>query len=239
MFKICTHFIFIALTFTASASQAIVWKGIFIAGDDSIENFDNGREDLTAQFELLGLLTSHQLSSSDNYISEENNVYPADASHIFNAFEQLNVQAGEGCLIHMTSHGMKNQGFYLSKAGPGILPPDLFTDLVNAACGNQPTVVLVSACYSGQFITEGIKGPNRVILTAARSDRPSFGCSADTEYTYWDGCMLEALPQSSTWKELYQNVNSCVSVKEAAIGAQPSEPQAYFGENTDSWTILN
>lgn len=84
-----------------------------------------------------------------------------------------------------------------------------------------------------------MKGANRIVLTAARADRPSFGCSADTEYTYWDGCMLQELPNSNTWVDLYKNVNSCITKKEALIGVQPSEPQAYFGENTKDWTILH
>lgn len=239
MKSIFTSILFIAFIVTGSVSHAITWKGIFIAGDDSIENFDNGREDLTKQFELMGSLNSTQLSSSDDYISQKDGVLPADAENIINAFEQLSVKSGEGCLIHMTSHGVPNAGFYLSKAGPGVLPPDVFADLVNVACGDAPTVVLISACYSGQFITDALKGPNRVIMTAARSDRPSFGCSEDTEYTYWDGCMLENLPKSNTWTDLYSNVNACITTKESAMGFQPSEPQAFFGENTAEWTILD
>lgn len=229
--------LFVSLVATASVSHAITWKGIFIAGDDSIENFDNGREDLTKQFSQMGTLTSSQLSSSDDYI--KNDVLEANAENLISTFEKMSLKSGEGCLIHMTSHGAKGQGFYLSKAGPGILPPDVFADLVDVACGQEPTVILVSACYSGQFITEKLKGPNRVILTAARSDRPSFGCSEDTEYTYWDGCMLQELPNSKTWVDLYSNVNSCISEKESAMGFDPSEPQAFFGENTKAWTILN
>ncbi len=239
MKTIASLVLFIAFVSTASVSHAITWKGIFIAGDDSIENFDNGREDLTKQFSLLGDLSTKQLSSSDDYVSEKDGVLEANAENIINAFETLATKSGEGCLIHMTSHGANGQGFYLAKAGPGILPPDVFSQLVDQACGQEPTVILVSACYSGQFITEDLKGPNRVILTAARADRPSFGCSPDTEYTYWDGCMLEQLPKSNTWSDLYTNVNACITTKEAAIGVQPSEPQAFFGENTKEWTILN
>ncbi|MCC6138117.1 MAG: hypothetical protein IT287_05765 [Bdellovibrionaceae bacterium] len=226
-----------AIIFTGAASHALDWKGVFISGDDSIENFDNGREDLTALLSARGSISTAQLSSSDKYISEKNGVYPADAANIIATFENLNLLPTEGCFVHMTSHGAKGQGFYLSKAG--ILPPVTFETLINGACGEAPTVILVSACYSGQFITEGLKGANRIILTAARPDRPSFGCSADTEYTYWDGCLLEQIPNSKTWTDLYKNTNSCITKKEAAIGAQPSEPQAYFGENTKDWTILH
>ncbi len=217
--------------------QAKDWKGVFIAGDHSIDNFDNGREDLTSLFSSLGSLQTVQLSSSEKFVSAEKGVYPATANNLNAAFGILKDQPQEGCLIFMTSHGIKDQGFYLSLAG--VLPPQSLADLVNYSCGDAPTVVLVSACYSGQFIIDAIKGPNRVIMTAARADRTSFGCSPDTEYTYWDGCLLSEIPNSNTWPELYERVNKCISVKEAAIGVIPSEPQAYFGENTKDWPILN
>jgi Peptidase C13 family len=218
------------------AAHAVSWKGIFIAGDDSIDNFDNGREDLTAIFSRKGTLAStQQLSSSDKFIGRD--VVEANSQNLINAFGKLGIKAGEGCFIHMTSHGAKGQGFYLSRAG--VLPPASLAALVNRACGQAPTVILVSACYSGQFISEELKGPNRVILTAARADRPSFGCSADTRYTYWDECVLSEVPNSQTWKDLYTNVNACISGKESQLGANPSGPQAYFGANTANWAILH
>ena len=220
-----------------SAAHALEWRGIFIAGDDSIDNFDNGRMDLTQMFSNLGSLTTVQLSSSKKFISQQNQVYPAVAQNVATAFKKTTVKSGEGCLIHMTSHGLQGQGFYFSMAG--ILSPETFETLVNSACGQEPTVILVSACYSGQFITEGLKGPNRIILSAARADRPSFGCSADTRYTYWDECLLTEIPKSSNWPDAYNKVNVCITGKEKALGANPSEPQAYFGENTKEWPILH
>ena len=227
--------LFVLLT-VSPAAHAVSWKGIFIAGDDSIDNFDNGREDLTAVFSRAdNLVSTQQLSSSDKFIGRE--VVEASERNILNAFAKLTVKEGEGCFIHMTSHGAKGQGFYLSRVG--VLPPSSFAALVNKACGQAPTVILVSACFSGQFITEELKGPNRVILTAARADRPSFGCSADTRYTYWDECVLSEVPNSANWKDLYANVNACITTKESQLGANPSGPQAYFGANTGSWSILH
>ncbi|RZA07364.1 MAG: hypothetical protein EOP11_07910 [Proteobacteria bacterium] len=224
--------------FTISpAAHALSWKGIFIAGDDSIDNFDNGREDLTAIFSRAGTLTStQQLSSNDKFIGQHD-VVEANEANLVKAFSSMGVKAGEGCFIHMTSHGAKHGGFYLSRAG--VLPPATLAALVNKACGQAPTVILVSACYSGQFIVDALKGANRVILTAAREDRPSFGCSADTRYTYWDECVLSEVPNSRTWKELYGNVNACISRKETELGANPSGPQAFFGANTANWAILH
>lgn len=230
--------LFFSVLSLASVSQGTSWKGLFVAGDHSIENFDNGREDLTNLFTKLGDLESIQLSSSKKYVSVQKGVASATYENIAKSFGQMKVslKANDGCFIHMTSHGAKAQGFYLALSG--ILDPATFSSLVNQACGSAPTVILISACYSGQFITEDLKGPNRVIMTAARPDRPSFGCSPDTEYTYWDGCLLEEVPRSQTWVELYKNVNSCIAEKEAKLNVRPSEPQAFFGENTMTWEIM-
>jgi hypothetical protein len=223
--------------FISAHANAIEWKGIFIAGDNSIENFDNGRVDLTAAFSAKGdLVSTTQLSSSQRYIGHDG-VVAADAAGVVNAFKNLNRQEGQGCLVHMTSHGTKAQGFYLALAG--ILSPKKLAQLVNEACGDAPAVILISACYSGQFITPELKGPNRVILTAARADRPSFGCSSDTRYTYWDDCVLTELPQAASWQDLYAKVGVCIQKKEADLQAFPSEPQAFFGENTSNWEILH
>lgn len=118
-------FIIAALSFS-SYSHALSWKGVFIAGDDSIENFDNGREDLTQAFSQKGDLATLQFSSSSKYISDTNNVYAAVGENLVAGFQQLAVKSNEGCLIHMTSHGIKNQGFYLSMAGV-LTPIDLET----------------------------------------------------------------------------------------------------------------
>ena len=38
--------------------------------------------------------------------------------------------------------------------------------------------------------------------------------------------------------DVYANVKNCVEKKEQAIGVRPSLPQAFFGANTNGWTIL-
>ena len=71
--------------------------------------------------------------------------------------------------------------------------------------------------------------PNRIILTAARGDRPSFGCQAHRTYNFFDECVLGVLPVSATWRAVFNEANSCVRRMEHALGVQPSEPQAYIG----------
>lgn len=220
----------------SAQAHANTWKSIFVAGDDSIENFDKGREDLAALFGQIGTVQAIHHSAAPKLTRLGSPIRLATVRNIADSFSKLDVKADEGCFVHMTSHGIKNGGFYLTRDQP--LLPSAFAKMVNAACGDQPTVILISACYSGQFITDELKGDNRVIMTAAIEDRPSFGCSPDTEYTYWDGCLVSEVPHSRTWNEVYANVKTCVEKKEQAIGVRPSLPQAFFGANTGGWVIL-
>jgi hypothetical protein len=78
---------------------------------------------------------------------------------------------------------------------------------------------------------------NRIILTAARQDRTSFGCSAEEQYTYWDSCLIDSLPTAENWKSLYGTIRQCVETKEHQGHFTPSLPQAYFGKEVSDLKI--
>ena len=134
----------------------------------------------------------------------------------------------------MTSHGTR-QGFYLRNGAP--ITPQTLDKILNRACGDKPTVVLISACYSGVFVGPSMQKKNRIILTAARQDRTSFGCSAENQYTYWDACLIDSLPTAETWKSLYGTIQQCVQKKESQGQFKPSLPQAFFGEEVSDLKI--
>jgi hypothetical protein len=237
-------FLFLALSLNAFAtnipySEDITWKSIFISGDDSIKNFDQARIDLSDLFATYGALEENQIHlSAERRFIGRNGVQSSTLNNIKNAFESLNASNdNDGCLIYMTSHGKPNNGGFVLSSGKSLKPKDL-ANFVNKACGTKPTVILISACFSGQFITSELTGDNRIILTAAIKDRPSFGCDPDIKYTFWDGCLIEEIPSSDTWKEAYKNVKSCIEKKETELGATPSLPQAYFGRNIRDYKIL-
>ncbi|UJW86054.1 C13 family peptidase [Devosia sp. SL43] len=232
MRKLC--FAALLLLCANAPALAIEWHALFLAGDDSIENFDNGRRDLSALLDEIGDIEAIQVTSSRRVARREDIVF-ADEDGVEQAFGGLQASKGQGCLIHLTSHGNED-GLYLAHAA--TLDPDHFARLVDRACGKYPTVILVSACYSGVFITDQLEGPNRIILTAARDDRPSFGCSSDTRYTYWDACLLENIEAGALWRDVYDRVRSCVRREEREIGADASEPQAFFGAKAGDWAVV-
>ena len=101
------------------------------------------------------------------------------------------VSAREGCLIYFTSHGTPDGAV----VGERLLTPVGAARMIGDACGERPTVVVMSACFSGVFVP-ALAGPNRMVLTAARPDRSSFGCGETDRYPYFDACLLESMPNA-------------------------------------------
>ena len=77
-----------------------------------------------------------------------------------------------------------------------------------------------------------LEGPNRLVFTAARPDRTSFGCGDNDKYPFFDACVLESLPRSANFPGLAKEVEGCVSRKEHQAGVGlPSDPQVSIGKN--------
>jgi len=149
----------------------------------------------------------------------------ADGEVIFDELSRLTRQAPDGCLIYLTSHG-NPEGV---QVGDGLLPPGALGEMVDRTCGDRPTVAIISACFSGVFVP-ALDGPNRMVLTAARPDRASFGCGQSDRYTYFDGCVLQSLAHVRDFAALAPAATACVSRKETETHAVPaSEPQTKIG----------
>jgi hypothetical protein len=204
------------------------WQVVLAAGDDAQPVFDNATRELSRRLAAAGVPASgiHRLSASMGEI--EAGAEPASADNLWHRIADLPVRPGDRCLILLTSHGERGVGLWLARSDRAFRPDELASAL-SRGCAAAPTVVIVSACYSGGFANGKMAKPNRVILTAARGDRPSFGCQAHRTYNFFDECLLGALPQASTWRSVYDGTTRCVRRMEHTLGAQASEPQAFFG----------
>ncbi len=80
--------------------------------------------------------------------------------------------------------------------GSAEVPPKRMAAMVNNSCGDKPAVIVMSACFSGQFVP-ALARDSRIVITAARPDRTSFGCGEMDQYTFFDDCFLRALPMGS------------------------------------------
>jgi hypothetical protein len=209
------------------------WAAVVVAGDDHAahtdaltETFDNARRDVASAMEGVGFSPANLVQ-----FSVRPQRYPdarpqgTDAQAIFSALRRLTTRAGGGCLIYFTSHGAP-QGIVI---GDDLAPPGVLAAMIDQTCGARPTVIVLSACYSGVFIPR-LKKPTRLILTAARADRASFGCGESDRYPFFDACLLGALPAAGDFLELGPAVQTCVARRERAQGVgPPSRPQFVVG----------
>jgi Peptidase C13 family len=212
----------------ATANPAARWQVVLAAGDDAEPVFDNATRALSQRLADAGVPTTniHRLSASTAELGAA--VEPALAGVLLQRIGTLPVRPGDRCLIFLTSHGEREAGLWLARSNT-VLSPNELAQALSRSCANVPTVVVVSACYSGSFAVGRMAKPNRIVLTAARNDRPSFGCQAHRMYNFFDECLLLALPKSATWRGVADGSKECVRRMERALGARPSEPQAYFG----------
>jgi hypothetical protein len=204
------------------------WEVVLAAGDDAEPVFDNATRAFDQHLIAAGVPARniHRLSASATELSPS--VEPAYAKALLHRIAGLSAQPGDRCLVFLTSHGERGAGVWLARSNLALSPDEL-ADALSRGCGPAPTVVIVSACYSGGFAAGKMAKPNRIILTAARSDRPSFGCQPHRTYNFFDECLLSALPKFATWRAVFDGTRTCVRLMEQALEERPSEPQAYFG----------
>ena len=217
-----------AVTNAAPTNPATGWQVVLAAGDDAEPVFDNATRALSKRLAAAGVPIGniHRLSASAAELGAA--VEPALANILLQRIGTLPARPGDRCLIFLTSHGERGAGLWLARSNT-TLSPDELAQALSRGCAAVPTVVVVSACYSGSFAAGKMAKPNRIVLTAARDDRPSFGCQVHRVYNFFDECLLGALPKSATWRAVADGSRECVSRMERALGERPSEPQAYFG----------
>jgi hypothetical protein len=136
--------------------------------------------------------------------------------------------AGEGCLVYLTGHGAP-EGIALSADSPTVYVRTTRMESMLNSCSGHPTVLIISACFSGIYMKPGITRAERVVMTASASDLPSFGCSNNLKYTFFDQCFMDALPRNSNWGALGDDINKCVRQTESRSAFPASKPQFFFG----------
>ncbi|MFO1162682.1 MAG: C13 family peptidase [Reyranellaceae bacterium] len=198
------------------------WHVVLIAGDNNSPAFDNGVRAMRDRLTSSGVRDIRAFTSDP---AANPSLPVATAANVSGA---LRGGGGDACLAFITSHGDET-GFVL-KAANGTVGPSTLDSALDTGCGTRPTVVVVSACHSGVFLSPAMRQPNRIVLTAAASDRASFGCGAGDRYTYYDQCLLQQFDMVSTWQQLAQATRICVENLERRMGVTPpSRPQTFIG----------
>jgi hypothetical protein len=222
----------LAMAGGAQAAAFSNWAAVVVAGDwhasdgGPTEAFDNARRDVTRAIARAGFRADNIRQFSvrpERY--KDTQPDKAELQAIFLALSEGAARAKDGCLFYLTSHGLP-QGAQVDQA---ILRPGVLAGMLDRACGDRPTVVVISACFSGVYLAPLAK-PNRMVLTAARADRTSFGCGQANKYPFFDDCFLSSMPATRDFGGLAGAVRECVRVRETAEKmTPPSEPQVWVG----------
>lgn len=194
------------------------WHAVLVAADPSLPVWDNAVERFARSLPATASL--RRFSAAGRPGAE-----PATLPAVVQAIAELRPGPGEGCLMFVTAHGVPDRGLVFA-AQRQAMGPRLLDAALDRGCRDAPTVAILSGCFSGNF-APALARPNRAVLTAARADRPSFGCGAGYTYTVFDSCLLDALDVIAPrgWTAVADTTAACVSAEEARLRERPSEPQ--------------
>lgn len=135
-------------------------------------------------------------------------------------------------VLFMTSHGREWDGFALelNETDLGRLMPAQLARMLGAS-RILNRVVIVSACFSGQFVP-ALAEEHTLLMTSAASDRSSFGCSNDAEWTWFGRALFkEALPKLRKFEPAFAAALKRIERWEKEKDYTPSEPQIRVGSD--------
>ncbi|SUZ37935.1 peptidase C13 [Xanthomonas arboricola pv. juglandis] len=137
----------------------------------------------------------------------------------------------DALLLFVTTHGTEDHTLYVQvdqDEEDFISPQDLRQALDDAGIGNR--IIVLSACYSGGFIP-ALRSPDTLILTAARADRPSFGCGNTSNATYFgQAWLIDAMNRSDDPLAAFDMARTAITAREKQEGELPSLPQQSLGK---------
>ena len=128
-------------------------------------------------------------------------------------------------VLFMTSHGSADHKFGLELWPMRFdeLDPAVLRGLLDES-GIRHRVVIVSACFSGGFVP-ALAGADTLVITAAATDRTSFGCSNEAYWTYFGRAYFDqSLRTTSSFVKAFESAKVMVAQRAAARGIRSLQP---------------
>jgi hypothetical protein len=138
-------------------------------------------------------------------------------------------------VLYVTTHGAPFGLFYNDgDAGAGAVSPTrLWTNLSQLGIHNR--LLILSACFAGVFVPM-LQSPTTAIVTAASADRTSFGCQADSDWTFFgDALVNHALRKPQPLAAASAEAFGLIEAWEAKGKLTPSQPQLSIGSEVSRW----
>ena len=138
-------------------------------------------------------------------------------------------------VLYTTSHGTPFGLYYHdADSGYGAISPNRLS-LMLGQLGLSNRLLILSACFSGIFVPV-LQSETSAIVTAASSRRPSFGCAASNDWTYFGDAMINhALRKPQPLAAAFAEAEALVTRWEGQSGDQPSQPQYFAGAGAARW----
>ena len=134
-------------------------------------------------------------------------------------------------VLYMTSHGSRNHEFSVSfwpLPLNDVTPAMLRKHLDDS--GIKWRVVMISSCYSGGFV-KPLMNDYSAIATAAASDRQSFGCSNENDFTYFGEALLKnQLQDEYSLPVAFSQAIEEIAARESREKLTASNPQVFIGD---------
>lgn len=139
-------------------------------------------------------------------------------------------------ILFATTHGDPVNGLAYrdGNKGIGMIAPVRMASLLDGL-GFERRMILLSACYSGIFLPH-LTSENSVIVTAAASNRTSFGCAPGNDWTFFgDALINNGLRKPQPFAKATEEAVALIGEWEKQAKLIPSRPQTFIGDKADSW----
>ena len=136
--------------------------------------------------------------------------------------------------LFMTSHGSVDHK--LSAGFDLLLMNDITAEAIQSgldSAGIKWRVIVISACYSGAFISL-LEDDHALVITASGGDRNSFGCGHDGEFTYFGEAFFgKHLRQGHSFISAFRLAREEIEDREQREGKVASRPQIFIGKEME------
>lgn len=143
---------------------------------------------------------------------------------------------GEDVLVlYTTSHGNQlGLAYHYGDTGYGVLSPTRLAGALEEV-GIERRILIISACYSGVFVP-ALASADTAILTAAASERNSFGCEPENDWTFYgDALINRAMRQPQPLAAVAREANRMIAGWETSRRLLASLPQSAIGARVNEW----
>ena len=140
-------------------------------------------------------------------------------------------------VLYSTSHGLPKEGLLYKDKSRGAeekVGPERLAALIQPH-GFANRLLMIQACYSGQFVP-ALASPGTVVITAASADRPSFGCDPGNDWTlFGDSLVNRALREPAPLIVQLGRATGLIRSTEMRNAMLASNPQLSIGDETSDW----